>query len=169
MKRTLVTIRHAKAEDGDRSMSDFDRALTDQGKNDALKMGEALKELNIIPDLIIASSAKRTRQTAKNMALAFNYPHENIMWDEKLYQSSATLIESKVCGLNDSVKSVFLIAHNPGIHDFAISLDHSQIIDRMPTCGVVVTEVELEKWIQFPIAKKKIVLFKHPGKRHDTK
>ena len=68
MQRRLVMIRHAKSSWANPLQSDFMRPLNERGKTEAPEMGDKLKALGITPDLVIASSAKRTRQTAKRIA-----------------------------------------------------------------------------------------------------
>lgn len=166
MKRTLVIIRHAKAKDLERNEKDFDRTLTDQGKTDAVAMGVALKELKLIPDLIITSPAKRTLQTAGKIAIASGFPSDNINVDERLYHCSADVIESVISEVNNSVKVLFIIAHNPGITDFAVQLEaqcgSNFGIIHIPTCGVVAAHIESENWFDYSFAKRNIFLFKFP-------
>jgi phosphohistidine phosphatase len=58
--KTIVFMRHAKAEVIKLEKSDFDRKLTDKGKIDAQNAAKSLlKDIHKI-DLIITSSAKRT-------------------------------------------------------------------------------------------------------------
>ena len=78
MERTLILIRHAKSSWNNPLHSDFDRPLNERGNHDAPLMGKKLKLLNIIPDLIVASSAKRTRQTAKLIAEKVGYDVDDL-------------------------------------------------------------------------------------------
>jgi phosphohistidine phosphatase len=57
MKRTLVLIRHAKSDWNISAQPDFERTLNERGKLDAPVMGQRLLAKNVIPDLIISSSA----------------------------------------------------------------------------------------------------------------
>ena len=59
----LILLRHAKSSWKDPVLNDFDRPLNLRGKNDANKIGNRLLELNIIPNLILSSSSKRTKET----------------------------------------------------------------------------------------------------------
>jgi phosphohistidine phosphatase len=65
--RTLYLIRHAKSSWDDLSIDDFDRPLNKKGKNDIRLMSKRLKEKNIFPDIIISSSAKRTKKTSEKI------------------------------------------------------------------------------------------------------
>ncbi len=60
--KTLVLVRHAKAEEG-QGKPDHDRELTDRGRRDAEAVGAWLHGNGLGPDLVIASTSQRTRQT----------------------------------------------------------------------------------------------------------
>ena len=164
MQRTLILIRHAKSSWSNPLDSDFDRPLNERGKTEAPEMGKKLKTLHLIPDLIISSSAKRTRQTAKRIANELGYDTDNIKWEEKLYHCAPAVFEEVIDGIKDSVKTVFIVAHNPGITDFVNQLSPSFRIDNMPTCGVVGAHIEGARWMEFPTVEKKVFLFEHPAK-----
>jgi phosphohistidine phosphatase len=164
MERKLIVIRHAKSSWGNPLQPDFERELNERGKHDAPLMGKKLKELKIFPDLIMASSAKRTRQTAKKIALAIGYDIDNIKCEEKLYHCIASVFEEFISKLNDKIMTVFIVGHNPGITDFVNSLSPEFSIDNMPTCGVVGAMIDAQKWSDFSIAKRKVFLYEYPGK-----
>jgi len=131
-------------------------------------MGKKLKKLDIKPDLIISSSAKRTRQTAKRIAEEVGYDIDNIRWEEKLYHCIPAVLEEVIGEANNKAKTLFIVAHNPGITEFVNQLSPEFSIDNMPTCGVVAAKVEAEEWADFPNAKRKVFLFEHPGKDDNT-
>ena len=169
MERTLVMIRHAKSSWANPLQSDFDRPLNERGKEDAPAMGEQLKKMGIIPDLIIASTAKRTRQTAKKIAKETGYNEDDIKWEEKLYHCIPSVFEEVIYEISDKVKTVFIVAHNPGITGFVNQLSPEFSIDNMPTCGVVGAHIETNEWNNFSIAKRKVFLYEYPGKDDNTK
>ena len=169
MKKTLVLIRHAKAAVNDHHIADFDRPLTEKGKTDAQHIGEVLKELNLIPDLIIASPAKRTRQTAKKIAESMGYAENKIEWEDKLYQCTASAVENNIIRVKDTVNTLFLVAHNPAITEFASQIDPAFKIENIPPCGVVAAQIDAEKWIEFGLSKRKVFLFKYPLKDNDLR
>ena len=78
MSLQIILIRHAKSSWNDPTQSDFDRPLNDRGEIDAPEMGKRLKAAGIVPDLIIASTAKRAQQTAAHIAKGVGVPVANI-------------------------------------------------------------------------------------------
>lgn len=167
MQRTLVIIRHAKSSWANPLQSDFDRTLNERGMADAPLMGQRLKKLGIIPDLIISSSAKRTRQTAKCIAKEVGYDADNIKWEEKLYHCIPSVFEEVIYGISNAVKTIFIVAHNPGITDFVNQISPAFSIDNMPTCGVVAAHINATEWSAYAISARKVFLFEYP-KKHDN-
>ena len=167
MQRRLVLIRHAKSSWANPLQSDFDRTLNDRGMHDAPEMGQRLKKLGIIPDLIISSSAKRTRQTARRIAKEVGYDSDHIQWEEKLYHCIPSVFEEVIYEVSDAVKTIFIVAHNPGITGFVNQLSPDFTIDNMPTCGVVAAYVDTREWSAYALSERKVFLFEYP-KKHDN-
>lgn len=163
MKKELFLIRHAKSSWANPMQSDFDRPLNERGEQDAPMMGKRLKEKNIYPDLIIASAAKRTRQTAKRIAKAVGYDKEKIDLQERIYQCESEMYHKVISGIDNNITTAFVIGHNPGITGFVNSLSDLFVIDNMPTCGIVGARFDGE-WSDFSLAKKEIFLFDYPKK-----
>ncbi|HEV7607390.1 MAG TPA: histidine phosphatase family protein, partial [Steroidobacteraceae bacterium] len=65
--KRLTLIRHANAEQ-DADVRDFERPLSRKGQSEALEMARRFQERSLVPDLIIASAATRTRETAETFA-----------------------------------------------------------------------------------------------------
>ena len=66
MKEILI-LRHAKSSWGDSSLSDHDRPLKKRGLRDAPRIGQLLAERDLVPDVILCSTAVRARQTAERV------------------------------------------------------------------------------------------------------
>jgi phosphohistidine phosphatase len=160
-------IRHAKSSWANPLQSDFDRPLNDRGNEDAPVMGARLKKLGIIPDLIISSTAKRTKQTAKMIAKEVGYDTDRIKWEEKLYHCVPSVFEEVLYEVPDRMRTVFIVAHNPGITSFVNQLAPGFEIDNMPTCGIVGARVEAKEWNIFSISERKVFLFEYPKKGYD--
>jgi phosphohistidine phosphatase len=164
MERTLVVIRHAKSSWANPLQSDFERPLNDRGEKDAPMMGERLKKQHIIPDVIISSTAKRAKQTAKKIAAAVGYDTDRIVWHDKLYHCIPSVFEEVIYEIGDDVKTAFIVAHNPGITGFANQLSPKFKIDHMPTCSMVGVKFNAKQWNEFSSIDKKVFLFDYPKK-----
>jgi phosphohistidine phosphatase len=162
MERTLVMIRHAKSSWANPLQSDFERPLNDRGEQDAPMMGERLRGKNVIPDVIISSTAKRAKQTAKKIAKAIGYNENDIVWYEKLYHCIPSVFEEVLYEVADGVKTVFIVAHNPGITEFVNQLSEAFSTDNMPTCGIVGAKFEADQWNEFSRTNKTVFLYDYP-------
>src|ERR671934_2596347 len=82
--KSLLILRHAKSSWKHPELSDHDRPLNKRGKRDAPKIGHLLKEKDLVPDLIISSTAVRAEKTAKLVAKASKYKG-NVTLTDSLY------------------------------------------------------------------------------------
>jgi phosphohistidine phosphatase len=71
--KTLLILRHGKSSWKLPELADHDRPLNKRGKRDAPKIGNLLKEKDLVPELIISSNAVRADKTAKIVAKASKY------------------------------------------------------------------------------------------------
>ena len=89
--KNLYLIRHTKSDWNDESKSDFERGLNRRGKKAISIMADALKEKKVMPDLILSSSAKRAKLTAKGLAKKINY-RGKIQYIDALYMAEPETI-----------------------------------------------------------------------------
>ena len=164
MKRRLVLIRHAKSSWSNPLQSDYDRPLNERGQTDAPMMGERLKAKGVIPDMIIASTAKRASETAKIIANAVDYDEQKINWQDKLYHCNSSVFDEMLEDIPDTVQTVFIVAHNPGVSEYASAFEANSPIDQMPTCGIAGVEFDTDHWYDFNHTKRQVFLFDYPKK-----
>jgi phosphohistidine phosphatase len=164
MKRTLIVIRHAKSSWATPGQPDYDRPLNERGLRDAPEMGRRLKKAGIVPQLLVSSTAKRAEMTAKLVAGGLGYDAKNIQWEDRLYHAPPAIFEEVIYGLDDALQSVAIVAHNPGISEFAHSLDPNHSIGDLPTCGIVAVHFEAERWNEFALKSRKLILHDYPKK-----
>src|SRR5437867_8998400 len=89
MERTLVILRHAKA-DRPAGVADADRPLTQRGHADAAAAGAWLAARGYRPRLVLCSPSKRTRQTWRGVAVALTDPDTpEVHYDQVLYHGGA--------------------------------------------------------------------------------
>lgn len=160
--KTLLLIRHAKSSWTDPDMDDFDRPLNKRGKVNAPEMAERLRQRGVLPELLIASPAKRTKSTAKIMAKEWNYPRQAILFEEELYLCYASTFLKVITRIDDDFDAVAIFAHNPGITDFANYLTEEIRIDNVPTTGIFAIQADTNSWTDFDRAGKKFLFFDYP-------
>jgi phosphohistidine phosphatase len=118
--RQLLLMRHAKSSWDDVALPDRDRPLNARGRKAAATMRAAIQDLGLVPDMILVSPARRTMQTLEALD----------PWDEtplieptdSLYLADPTQILAVLHGVPETVRSVMVLGHNPGLHDLALAL-----------------------------------------------
>lgn len=108
-------MRHAKATSDDFQSSDFLRPLITRGIEEAQIIGNYLKARNYIPQIIIASSALRTLQTAEVISKYLNYESAAIQHSKDLYLGTSEDILQVITELNESCETAIIVAHNPTV------------------------------------------------------
>jgi phosphohistidine phosphatase len=115
--RRLLLLRHAKAAplaDGD----DFDRELTERGRDDARKIGAWIASSGWQPDYAIYSGSERTRQTFDIVSGALNGPL-SAFEQNALYDATRALILGLLRELPAKAQACLVVGHNPGMGDVA--------------------------------------------------
>ncbi len=145
--RTLIVVRHAKAEDS--AATDHDRELTDRGRADAVAVGELLGDV-LDPDdetVALVSTATRARQTWKAAYGELAVPVEYREMQE-LYEAGGDEVVDLLALLPDEIDAAVVVGHNPTMEAVVNQLhdgdndDLAAILsDRgLPTAGVAVLE-----------------------------
>ena len=159
--KSLLIIRHAKSSWDFINMEDFDRPLNDRGNSDAPLMAKRLLKKEIAIDAYISSTAVRAITTATYFAKAYDVKAKHIIQIPELYEAHANVFAQVVAGINPSVKTAAIFAHNPGITDYANSLTKVHI-DNIPTCGIFAVKAPVKEWIDFADAEKEFWFFDYP-------
>jgi phosphohistidine phosphatase len=164
--KQLTLVRHAKSSWKDAGLPDHDRPLNKRGKRDAPVMGERLRAAGPRPDLLLSSSAKRARSTAKAVARAIDYPVDAIALDERLYLADVEELIAVIRGLDDHHEHVMLFGHNPGFTALANRLG-ATTLENLPTCGVYGVELDIERWREIGHMPGRLRLYDYPKRQAD--
>ncbi|MEJ3743436.1 histidine phosphatase family protein [Actinomycetes bacterium KLBMP 9797] len=141
--RTLVLLRHSKA-DRPARIADIDRPLTARGHADAAAAGAWLARRRLLPDVVICSPAKRTRQTWHGVALALGECTPTVSYEAPLYGGDAEELLAAIRSAPEHAATVLVIGHNPPISELSLLLDPNGAIDSdgLRTSGIAVHRVE---------------------------
>ena len=131
----LTLLRHGHAVPADAAQDDHARELTARGHREAGAMGERLLRAGLVPELILASSAVRTRTTARLAALALGLPAATIREQDSLYDAGEQTLWNVLLVNAGKSRHVLLCGHNPGISGLASEL--------MAGCGAPSRRIEL--------------------------
>jgi phosphohistidine phosphatase len=146
---TLYVMRHCKSRWDEPEANDHERGLTGRGKRDARLLGRALAERAAPPDLIVSSTARRARATARRVARAWGY-EEEIRQEETIYEGGPLQCLGVLRGLPDGVASVLLVGHNPTLENLLWTLG----LPRLPlaTGETVCLALALDRWGDLSLA-----------------
>ena len=118
--RQLLLLRHAKSSWEDKSLPDHARPLNPRGRKAASAMREAMDNLGLAPDLVLVSTALRTRQTLEALEPWADTPLVEPM--DSLYLATTPILLKTLRQVPETVRSVLLVGHNPGLHQLAVCL-----------------------------------------------
>lgn len=141
----LILMRHGQAERQAATGGDFERGLTERGRDDAALMGRLLASHGVKPELILVSSARRTRETTAAVTEALTGARVEFRRD--LYHADPEEVVSAVEDEGEAIGTVMVVGHNPGLHELALRLaiqggadpvSFNKIRSRFPTATLVV-------------------------------
>lgn len=135
---TLVFARHAHAshEPG----PDYDRPLTQEGRDEARRAGEFLADLPI--DCAIASSARRTAETAQLIIEQLN-AEPQLRLDDALYQAQVLDWREAVATIPPDAQAAIVVGHNPTVADAVVELS-GQPVEKFRPSSIAV--FKLDSW-----------------------
>jgi len=125
-------------------------------------MGEKLKEMEIMPDLILSSPAKRAKKTAIAIAQTIGYPKKKIKYDDNMYHSSAWYLLEMVRNQDNKNETIMLFGHNPDFNIFADMLLEQNPVYNIVTTGVYCIRFDVDKWEKVQEGKGEAVFFDYP-------
>lgn len=167
--RTLYLLRHAKSDWNGEISADFDRPLSKRGFSAAPRMGQFMAESKLIPDRILCSAAKRTRQTLS--ALQPHFGDEiDIQITDRIYSGNAMDYLNLIRSEGGDCRSLLVIGHNPSTQGLALALSgkgeqtmRDQMAMKYPTAGLCVINFDIEHWSEIGEGLGDLVLFTTPN------
>lgn len=136
--RILILLRHAKS-DWSGSVPDIDRPLAERGTAQAPLAGRWLAGHAGRIDLALVSPARRARETWE-LASAQLEPLPPARSEDRVYAASADQLLDIVHGVPDTVQTLLLVGHNPGMEQLASLLAGEEVVLR--TSGIAVFDGE---------------------------
>lgn len=143
--RRLVVLRHAKSDWATDANGDHARPLNDRGRREAPRIGERLHALGWVPQAVVSSDAKRTRQTWKRMGDALG-GEPSVRFTPALYLMGIDEIRDALRELPPEVETAMVIGHNPGWEDAVHELCGVRV--RMTTCNAALLHVQAATWAE---------------------
>jgi phosphohistidine phosphatase len=106
----LYVLRHAKSSWKEPGLEDHERPLAPRGRKAATALGRHLHEAAIEPSLVLCSSARRARETYKEVT-----PSGELLVEPPLYAATAGEVIERLRQVPESTPSAMVIGHNPTV------------------------------------------------------
>lgn len=141
--KTLLILRHAKSSWNNARLTDHERPLNSRGRRDAPRMGRLLRDEDLVPELILSSSAERAYATAELVALSCDYEYEIVVTRDLYHAMPEDYVEAlHEMGRESGV--VLVVGHNPGVEELVTYLTDEQ--ERMPTAALAQVTLPIQRW-----------------------
>ncbi len=157
--KELLILRHAKSSWKHADVGDHDRPLNKRGKEAAPRMGALLADEDLLPDLVVSSTARRAHSTAKLVSEAAGYDGL-IELDRAIYGASTAEILRVIAETRESVQRLLIVGHNPGFEELVLQLTGSY--ERFPTAALAHVELGIESWREAPHARGRLLSLWRP-------
>lgn len=141
--KTLLILRHAKSSWKEEGIDDHERSLNKRGKRDAPRIGKLLREKDLVPDLILTSSAERARKTTELVAQESSYEGDIIV-DRNLYAAYPETIFEVLNKVENHFERIMIVGHNPGLEELLEVLTGE--VEPLPTGALAEVSFEIERW-----------------------
>lgn len=158
--RTLYLLRHAKAKAPQPGQPDAARELTGRGRRAAAALGSRFAALGPLPELVVTSPAARAAATAVEWARAAGLPNDRIVRDDRIYEARVGTLLALVHDLDESLRSVLLVGHDPAFSELAGQLAGRHLALR--TCAVAAFSIGCP-WADTSAAAAELVRIERPG------
>jgi phosphohistidine phosphatase len=164
MKR-IYLLRHAKSSWKDEDLADHDRPLDGRGRKAAKAMARHLRRESIQPELVLVSTALRVRQTLERIEPALG--RRSVRVEAALYGASARSLLERLRAVPDTVSSVMIIGHNPGLQQLAVDLarpapELSAVRLKFPTGALATLAFDSAHWADLDAGTAELVAFVRP-------
>ncbi len=133
----LIVMRHAQAGELPGG-PDAERALRAGGRRDAAAAGSWLRARDLVPDIVICSTARRARQTWLHVSADLG-TEAAVRNDPRLYDASAAHLLDIIRQTSPDVGTLMYVGHNPAAQQLAATLTGEQ--PEFPAAAIAVIEL----------------------------
>ena len=152
MKRLLI-LRHAHSGYHPNISDDFYRPLSNRGKSECKEVALKLKSIGFIPEKVIASAATRTTLTAHLVFESLGLAENQISTEKSLYEALPEAYFNCIYGLDNNLKNVAIVGHNPTISSlYSFLSDHG--MENIGTGQGFIIYSKTDNWVDFKNSSK---------------
>jgi phosphohistidine phosphatase len=170
--KRLFLLRHAKAIGDKPGVDDEDRALTQRGCADAVRLGRFLREEMYLPDIVLCSPAVRTRATL-DLVLSELGVTPVVQYFHDLYLAKSSTLIAMVQELLETTGVAMIVGHNPGLENCARDLAripddrkarkrYQVMTEKFPTAALAVIDFDAVDWNSIQPNTGELELFIRP-------
>jgi phosphohistidine phosphatase len=164
----LLLLRHAKSSWDDVQATDFDRPLSSRGRRAAPLMGRHIALHRLVPQRILCSSSRRTRETLAGI-LPYLADDLDVRLTRDLYLSSEDRYVDIIRAQGGTARTLLVIGHNPALQETSLTLVGQgnptllhDMREKFPTAALAVIDFEAKTWIDVEPETGRIVAFFRP-------
>lgn len=163
--KTLILVRHAKAEARREYKSDFDRILLKKGAKDAKKIAETIINRVSGKTLFMSSNTNRAFETAHIFAEKLGYSTVRILLKDMIYNNpSQEQFLELIKKTEESYETVIIFGHNPSLSEFASYLIKDFEFD-IPHAGIAAFSFDKKRWKEIEKQSGILKFAEYPVKR----
>jgi phosphohistidine phosphatase len=141
--KTLLLMRHAKSSWKDDDLSDHDRPLKKRGHKDAKRIAKEILKQDLMPELILSSTATRALETVETLVEYLDYQNR-VVYINELYMGEPQDFIDALQTHAEHEGTLMIVAHNPGLEAYLQIIDGE--IESLPTGGLGYLVLALEDW-----------------------
>lgn len=150
--KSLLLLRHAKADGARPGQRDIERPLSPRGRADAARLGDHVRLHDLRPDRVLCSPATRTRETLAVLSQHAGWPL-GAEFSPALYPGDPDRVLDAIGATDDEIGRLMIVGHNPGLHQLAWELGrpepgplHQQLAAKFPTAALAVLSFDIQGW-----------------------
>ena len=149
----LLVMRHAKS-DWDAGADDHERPLAERGVKSARNIGRFLARVEMVPELVISSTAVRAQTTAELAAEAggWSCPIERT---SAFYDTDPEAVLAEIAA-RDAPPRLMVVGHDPTWSELVSLLAGGGAV-RLPTAAVACLELPMNSWHAVAPGKGRLV------------
>lgn len=162
--KTLIIVRHGSFDHTDPQIADVDRPLNRKGRSQVSKIAARFSSLQIKPDLLVSSPAKRAMETAEIFAGKAGVSSDAIQVEEDVFEAERSEILRVVHRLDDAAQTVILVGHHPGVTELLQHLVDSDV-EKIGVSSVAVVELSAESWQTVSFKQGQLIEYIEPKQK----
>jgi phosphohistidine phosphatase len=118
---TLYLLRHAKSSWDEPALPDAERPLAPRGRQAVVALRRHFAAIGLRIDLVLCSPARRAKETWDAVAPGV-VGEPMVRVEPAIYEASVDDLIALVHGVDDTVRALLLVGHNPGFENLARTL-----------------------------------------------